>query len=129
MSRRDTLVSGTTAAMMATADSGFHCKGPARARWNPNLRRHHRGRRLGRRGPFPIRQRTAQENTRSMRAFVEASQAIGLTHVSDFNGATQHGVGRTAPFSDMIDHEMAPGATIDEGAALRANIVANVAAY
>jgi choline dehydrogenase len=47
----------------------------------------------GRSGPFPIRQRTAEENTPSMRAFVEASQAIGLTHVSDFNGATQHGVG------------------------------------
>src|SRR5260221_238714 len=28
-----------------------------------------------------------------MRAFVGASEAIGLTHVSDFNGATQHGVG------------------------------------
>ena len=28
-----------------------------------------------------------------MRAFVEASEAIGLPHVSDFNGATQHGVG------------------------------------
>ena len=47
----------------------------------------------GRNGPFPIRQRTAQENTPSMRAFVEASEAVGLEHVSDFNGATQHGVG------------------------------------
>jgi choline dehydrogenase len=47
----------------------------------------------GRSGPFPIRQRTAQENTPSMRAFVEASAAIGLARVSDFNGATQHGVG------------------------------------
>src|SRR6202140_1193949 len=47
----------------------------------------------GRSGPFPIRQRTAEENTPSMRAFVEASEAIGLAHVSDFNGATQHGVG------------------------------------
>lgn len=28
-----------------------------------------------------------------MRAFVEASEAVGLTHVSDFNGATQYGVG------------------------------------
>ena len=28
-----------------------------------------------------------------MRAFVEASQAAGLPHVADFNGATQHGVG------------------------------------
>jgi choline dehydrogenase len=47
----------------------------------------------GRSGPFPIRQRTAEENTPSMRAFVEASQAIGFPHISDFNGATQHGVG------------------------------------
>jgi choline dehydrogenase-like flavoprotein len=47
----------------------------------------------GRRGPLPIRQRTAEQNTPAMRAFVEASQAVGLEHVSDFNGATQHGVG------------------------------------
>jgi choline dehydrogenase len=47
----------------------------------------------GRSGPFPIRQRTAEENTPSMRAFVEASAALGLTRISDFNGATQHGVG------------------------------------
>jgi len=47
----------------------------------------------GRSGPLPIRQRTAEENTPSMRAFVEASEALGLPHVSDFNGATQHGVG------------------------------------
>ncbi len=47
----------------------------------------------GRNGPFPIRQRTAAENTPSMRAFVTASEAVGLPHVSDFNGASQHGVG------------------------------------
>src|SRR6202048_5227282 len=47
----------------------------------------------GRSGPFPIRQRTAEENTLSMRAFVDASEAVGLAHVSDFNGAAQHGVG------------------------------------
>ena len=47
----------------------------------------------GRSGPFPIRQRTAEENTPSMRAFVDASEAVGLAHVSDFNGADQHGVG------------------------------------
>src|SRR6266481_2155507 len=47
----------------------------------------------GRSGPLPIRQRTAEENTPSMRAFVEASEAIGLAQVSDFNGATQRGVG------------------------------------
>jgi choline dehydrogenase len=47
----------------------------------------------GRSGPLPIRQRTAEENTPSMRAFVEASEAVGLPYVPDFNGATQHGVG------------------------------------
>jgi choline dehydrogenase len=47
----------------------------------------------GRNGPFPIRQRTATENTPSMRAFVAASEAIGLASLSDFNGAAQHGVG------------------------------------
>ena len=47
----------------------------------------------GRSGPFPIRQRTAEDNTPSMRAFVRASEGVGLPHVSDFNGATQHGVG------------------------------------
>jgi choline dehydrogenase len=47
----------------------------------------------GRSGPFPIRQRTAEENTPSVRAFVDASEAVGLTFVSDFNSATQQGVG------------------------------------
>ncbi|NLS00490.1 dehydrogenase [Rhizobium sp. P38BS-XIX] len=46
----------------------------------------------GRSGPFPIRQRTMEENTPSMRAFVEASQACGLARVDDFNGAQQNGV-------------------------------------
>ena len=46
----------------------------------------------GRKGPLPIRQRTAEQNTPAMRAFVEASQAVGLAYVPDFNGATQHGV-------------------------------------
>lgn len=47
----------------------------------------------GRNGPFPVRQRTAEENTPSMRAFVAAAEATGLPHVADFNGAHQHGVG------------------------------------
>jgi len=46
----------------------------------------------GRAGPFPIRQRTMEENTPSMRAFVQAAEAVGLPHVADFNGAEQHGV-------------------------------------
>jgi choline dehydrogenase-like flavoprotein len=32
-------------------------------------------------------------------------------------------IGRTAPFSDLIDHEMAPGNAVDDGEALRTNIV------
>jgi choline dehydrogenase-like flavoprotein len=165
----------------------------------------------GRSGPFPIRQRTAEENTPSMRAFVEASAAIGLMRISDFNGAIiwtrsqtaeadeldvhisgthlidpnasptsgaivlacsvtlpksigrlrlssrdprvaplihynlfddpndldrllevvqlSRKLGRTAPFSNLIDHEMTPGKTVNNDEALRANIVANVAAY
>ncbi|AWV05724.1 dehydrogenase (plasmid) [Burkholderia sp. JP2-270] len=47
----------------------------------------------GRTGPLPIRQRTAEEDTPSMRAFVEGSQALGLKHVADLNGADPHGVG------------------------------------
>lgn len=47
----------------------------------------------GRSGPIPVRQRTAAENTVSMRAFVAAAESIGLPHVSDFNGPHQHGVG------------------------------------
>jgi choline dehydrogenase len=38
-------------------------------------------------------------------------------------------IGRSAPFLDVIDHEMAPGNAIDDGKALRANIASNVAAY
>ncbi|MBR1167476.1 GMC family oxidoreductase [Bradyrhizobium liaoningense] len=46
----------------------------------------------GRSGPFPIRQRTMEENTPSMRAFVLAAEACGLPRVTDFNGSEQHGV-------------------------------------
>jgi choline dehydrogenase len=38
-------------------------------------------------------------------------------------------IGRTAPFSDLIDHEMAPGSAVYDDATLRANIVATVNAY
>jgi choline dehydrogenase len=38
-------------------------------------------------------------------------------------------IGRTAPFSDLIDHEMAPGNSVDDGEALRANIVSTIGAY
>lgn len=47
----------------------------------------------GRSGPMPVHQRTADENTPSMRAFVAASEALGLAPIADFNGATQDGVG------------------------------------
>jgi len=46
----------------------------------------------GRSGPFPIRQRTMEENTPSMRAFVDAAAACGLPRITDFNGAEQNGV-------------------------------------
>jgi choline dehydrogenase len=46
----------------------------------------------GRTGPFPIRQRTMEENTPSMRAFVLAAEKCGLARVADFNGAEQYGV-------------------------------------
>ncbi|WP_407521267.1 GMC family oxidoreductase [Methylobacterium oryzisoli] len=46
----------------------------------------------GRSGPFPIRQRTMEEITPSMRAFVLASEAVGLSRIADFNGAEQDGV-------------------------------------
>jgi choline dehydrogenase len=46
----------------------------------------------GRSGPFPIRQRTMEEITPSMRAFVLAAEAVGRARVSDFNGAEQNGV-------------------------------------
>jgi choline dehydrogenase len=38
-------------------------------------------------------------------------------------------IGQTAPFADLIDHEIAPGNTVNDDEALLANIVANVAAY
>jgi choline dehydrogenase len=38
-------------------------------------------------------------------------------------------IGRTKPFSDLIDHEIAPGNAVGDGEALRANIVATVDAY
>lgn len=46
----------------------------------------------GRTGPFPVRQTTMAENTPSMQAFVNASEAVGLARVDDFNGAEQNGV-------------------------------------
>jgi len=38
-------------------------------------------------------------------------------------------IGRSAPFADLVDHEMTPGSSVLEGKALRQNIVNNVAGY
>lgn len=46
----------------------------------------------GRTGPFPIRQRTYDEVTPSIRAFIDASVAEGLKRIGDPNGAEQDGV-------------------------------------
>lgn len=46
----------------------------------------------GRDGPFPIRQRTRGELTPSLRAFIDASAAIGLAKIEDPNGTQQNGV-------------------------------------
>ena len=46
----------------------------------------------GRAGPLPIRQRTDDELTPSLRGFVEAAVAHGFKRVHDFNGAEQNGV-------------------------------------
>src|SRR5689334_20366058 len=46
----------------------------------------------GRTGPLPIRQRTDDELTPSLREFVEAAVAHGFKRVHDFNGAEQNGV-------------------------------------
>jgi len=119
----------------------------------------------GRRGPLPIRQRTAEQNTPAMRAFVETGGAIVLAcavvlpksvgqlrlssrdpraaphiHYNFFDDPVDldrlveavrlsRKIGRTAPLSDLVDHEMAPGSAVGDGEALRANIVANVGAY
>jgi choline dehydrogenase-like flavoprotein len=46
----------------------------------------------GRTCPLPIRQRTDDELTPSLRGFVEAAVAHGFKRVHDFNGAEQNGV-------------------------------------
>jgi choline dehydrogenase len=45
----------------------------------------------GRTGPLPIRQRTDEELTPSLRGFVAAAVAHGFKRVHDFNGAEQNG--------------------------------------
>jgi choline dehydrogenase len=47
----------------------------------------------GRRGPFPIRQRSMASLTPSCRAFVEAGGSVGLRRVDDFNDGEQNGIG------------------------------------
>ena len=55
----------------------------------------------GRQGPFPIRQRSMDSLTPSLRAFVEAGSALGFKYIADFNAAEQHGIG---PYPlDVID--------------------------
>jgi choline dehydrogenase len=46
----------------------------------------------GRSGPFPIRQRSYEGLSPSLKAFVDASVAEGYPRVHDFNGRSQHGV-------------------------------------
>jgi len=62
----------------------------------------------GRTGPFPIRQRTMEEITPSMRAFVQASEAVGLARISDFNGAEQNGVS-PYPLNVVGEHRINTG--------------------
>ncbi len=47
----------------------------------------------GRTGPFPIRRRTYDELTPSMRGFIDAALAEGFPQVDDFNGASPSGAG------------------------------------
>jgi choline dehydrogenase len=47
----------------------------------------------GRSGPLSIRQRSDEELTPSLRAFVEAAVASGFKRLYDFNGADQNGAG------------------------------------
>lgn len=46
----------------------------------------------GRDGPLAVQQLGMQDLTPSLRAFVDASAALGFDRVADFNGAEQHGV-------------------------------------
>src|SRR6185503_2381907 len=47
----------------------------------------------GRNGPFPIRNRTYDELTPSLRGFIDAAAADGFPVVADFNGPHPRGVG------------------------------------
>jgi choline dehydrogenase len=47
----------------------------------------------GRTGPVPVRQRSLEDLTPSLRGFVEAATANGFKQADDFNGADQDGVG------------------------------------
>ncbi|MEV7289156.1 GMC oxidoreductase [Streptomyces sp. NPDC093252] len=46
----------------------------------------------GRSGPFPIHQQTYEELTPSLRAFIDASDHLGLTRITDPNADKQNGV-------------------------------------
>lgn len=76
----------------------------------------------GRSGPFPIRQRTVEEITPSMRAFVQGSQEVGLARVDDFNGAEQNGVS-PYPLNVVDEHRINTGmAYLTEAVRARANL-------
>jgi choline dehydrogenase len=47
----------------------------------------------GRNGPLPIRQRSHEELTPGLRAFVDSAVAVGYKPCDDFNGADQEGAG------------------------------------
>ncbi|GAB2872976.1 GMC family oxidoreductase N-terminal domain-containing protein [Paraburkholderia jirisanensis] len=82
----------------------------------------------GRNGPLPIRGRRHDELTPSLNAFVDAAVSQGFNRVSDFNGASQHGVA-PYPLNVISGRRINTGiAFLDDGVRARPNltIVSNV---